>query len=208
MCASVEPLESRMLLSASNGLEPGDSTSLVIDGVTVQARAGEWIVLLEAAAQGASNIVRSVEDSADTWVTERLPASVTFERYLGLDTMFLVRAPMSASSEQLRSLLSHLPGFVSVEPNAITRIAARARNAGDVTAQFGDPIESPYIIIQANSQSNDQNSVILEPRAGGGIQLRGIEGTTVNGSMQPWSPTSQELQATQGIRIILYGGRD
>ncbi|HYO11382.1 MAG TPA: S8 family serine peptidase [Tepidisphaeraceae bacterium] len=45
--------------------------------------------------------------------------AVKFDRYLGTDETFLVKAPQSAAHAQLVAALKDLPGFVAVEPNAV-----------------------------------------------------------------------------------------
>lgn len=96
-------------------------------GEMVNARAGEFNVMVEPTAGGAEGQWRSVEEGIEPWLNQALETvsdlGLEFDHYLGIDTMFSVRAPTSLPLATISAALAAaVPGFTTVEPNFVGQL--------------------------------------------------------------------------------------
>lgn len=130
----VECLESRTLLSGTS--ERGAIIATQWDGREIRARAGEWIVCLEAPTEEFDADGALVSTTRKwNWGTRpnaeieqamsRLAADgIEFVEYGGSEDVFLISAPPTLGASEVAARVRNIPGFVSVVPNGVGRLAA------------------------------------------------------------------------------------
>ena len=122
---ALQSLEPRAMLSAA-GLDIAD---VQWHGQTVRAVANEWIVSLQQPVETIDQAMGEQIPRTPRWDTEarsdlalaltRVLPGVHFEKYLGTDFVFSIRTPAGMDAITVENLLKRVPGFTSVEPNAI-----------------------------------------------------------------------------------------
>ena len=120
---SLERLEPRRLLSGDVVI--GDIIPIqTASDFTVYVRAGEFGVLIDPDNSPAGEGTRSPELPPDAWLADAMAEladdSIVFERYLGLEKMFSITAPVTMDQAQVEQLLADaVPGFVATDRNYV-----------------------------------------------------------------------------------------
>lgn len=117
-------------------------------GQRIQAVEGQWIVNFQRPTPTVSRFgdvtLNDVFTGAEQPNAKTRPAvqalaalGVTFERYLGVEHSFLVQTPRGVGAVALGNVLKALPGFDSIEPDAVIRGFATTPSDPNFGNQYG-----------------------------------------------------------------------